>query len=917
MGKFYILCMPVIKKPLHMKTNATKENFSLILLSSLLISFFSNALMGQSGISVTTVQITHACKDDGSATLSVTGGVPPYAVYWMQYLQSPFGSGMDTVATGLSVSGLKPGYYQVKVLDSSTPNPLQAFHTVWIQSAFNLRSSITPATCSNSDGKIRVDVFDTSAAQSGPYSYQWSNGINNLNSPNMSDSISNIPAGNYTIKVTNGNGCYVSGGSGTSGTSNPEGFMVWSNSPITTTTSATPSNCFDGTATVIAANGVAPYSYIWNTIPIQTGSTASGLSPGFKEVTVTDASGCSRKAFVSVPAGPNYLQASSNIIPEVCEQGNGAIQMTITGGQGPYTFIWSNGSTTEDINGLSSGYYHVEITDNQGCKLKASKHVLRSSPLQVDINGTIPGCGLSNGEVAAIVSGGMVPYNYSWNNGASTNAQYSNIPRGYYFLQVTDANGCKGSDFLHLKEAESCKAVIKGRVFNDLNGNCVADPGEGGLANVIVNAGPGHHYASTDQLGFYSISVETGTYDVSVSSPVFWDQQCPSGPSSIQVNASSPGSVYAGNHFYLVPDSVFNDLQVFVSSGPARPGFNMTWYITVRNAGTTTLTPTLDFTHDPIVNYQSSTPNAGAYHVASRTLSWNVSAMSPQSTRNFYVITKLPVNAALGDSVRSTAQINIAGFDVNLKDNTDYYARLITGSYDPNDKLVRPAGVGDEGKIEWADSVFTYRVRFQNTGTDTAFTVIIRDTLDQDLNIPSFKLRGTSHPVEYTLSGAGVLEFVFNQILLPDSNINEPASHGFIEYTIKRKSDIPMGTRITNSASIYFDFNPPIHTNTTLNTLYDATVQVQELHSAELNIWPNPTASVSKLILNNQEESPVKLSIHDASGRLVYYKDLGITGAGNQYVDLHANMCNGVQGIYMITIETGNQKQYAPWVISY
>src|SRR5690606_19417277 len=116
---------------------------------------------------------------------------------------------------------------------------------------------------------------------------------------------------------------------------------------------------------------------------------------------------------------------------------------------------------------------------------------------------------------------------------------------------------------------------------------------------------------------------------------------------------------------------------------------------------------------------------------------------------------------------------------------------------------------------------FKYLIRFQNTGNDTAFTVVVRDTLDANLDVTTLNLLGYSHPMEFKVSDQGMLTFTFNNILLPDSNINEPASHGYIEYNIQSKKDLDFGTEIKNTAYIYFDFNPPIITNTTLNTIYD------------------------------------------------------------------------------------------------
>jgi len=879
------------------------------------IGMLNAGVHAQSNLTVTTTQSTESCMDDGSATIAVNGGVPPYSVYWLQYHQTPSGYQMDTLATGLSASNLKPGYYQIRVTDSSLPEPLIGYHTVYIQATFSIRTTVTPATCAESDGKIVASISDSVNLPAGPYSFEWSNGVNHLNLSNPVDSLSNVSVGVYSLKVTVGNGCYTTSGE-YGGTFNPEGIRVWGTSPITTTNSATPSNCFDGTATVSPLGGTAPYTFLWKTNPVQTGQTAIGLSPGYVMVTITDSVGCTREAYISVPAGPNYLQASSQISPAVCETSSGAINMTVSGGQSPYTFEWSNGASTEDLSDLAPGYYHVKISDNLGCSLTAYKYVPKSSPVHVTIQATAPGCNQSNGNLNTTVSGGLAPYTYSWNGGASTGSSYDNVPKGYYHVTVTDANGCKGTDYHLLQEPESCKARISGRVFNDLNGNCVADPGEGGLANIIVYTTEGHHYGSTDQQGYYSIPVESGNYTLKAVVPSFWEQACPQNPETISVNAANPGTNYANNHFYFAPDSVFNDLQVYVSSGPARPGFTMTWYITLRNAGTTSLSPTLEFTHDASLNYQYSNPVATAYNPASKTLRWDVPLLSPQASRSYYVVAKLPVNAVLGDSVRSSAQVSITGLDVTPANNQAAHARLITGSYDPNDKLVRPTGFDTDGKISINDTVFTYTIRFQNSGTDTAFTVVVRDTLDTDLNIPSFKMLGASHPLEYTLSGEGYLTFTFNNILLPDSNINEPASHGYISYRIKRRTDVPVGTQFKNTASIYFDFNPPIHTNTTVNTLYDATVSMEELPSYALSIWPNPSSSVSRLSFELPENSPVSIELYDIQGKRIYQRDLGKLASGSHQLELNSTSLRLAEGYYLVRLATNKGYSTINWMLS-
>jgi uncharacterized repeat protein (TIGR01451 family) len=150
----------------------------------------------------------------------------------------------------------------------------------------------------------------------------------------------------------------------------------------------------------------------------------------------------------------------------------------------------------------------------------------------------------------------------------------------------------------------------------------------------------------------------------------------------------------------------------------------------------------------------------------------------------------------------------------------DIYCGVITGSYDPNDKRGFPSGVTNQNHIQ-PNQQLQYVVRFQNTGTDTAFTVVIRDTLETDLNIFTVRPGVSSHDYTFRKYGPRVLEWTFNNILLPDSTTNEPGSNGFITFTVDQVPDLPNGTLINNQADIYFDFNAPIITNETDHLIND------------------------------------------------------------------------------------------------
>jgi uncharacterized repeat protein (TIGR01451 family) len=148
----------------------------------------------------------------------------------------------------------------------------------------------------------------------------------------------------------------------------------------------------------------------------------------------------------------------------------------------------------------------------------------------------------------------------------------------------------------------------------------------------------------------------------------------------------------------------------------------------------------------------------------------------------------------------------------------DEFCGQVVGSFDPNDKRGYPDGVGEAHDI-LPNEQLQYMIRFQNTGTAPAYTVVIRDTLDTDLDIFSVTPGVSSHEYSFTMYGERVLQWTFNNIMLPDSFSNEEESHGFITYTVNQLTDLQDGTTITNSAAIYFDSNEPVITNTTLHTI--------------------------------------------------------------------------------------------------
>lgn len=157
----------------------------------------------------------------------------------------------------------------------------------------------------------------------------------------------------------------------------------------------------------------------------------------------------------------------------------------------------------------------------------------------------------------------------------------------------------------------------------------------------------------------------------------------------------------------------------------------------------------------------------------------------------------------------------------------DFACTEVVGSFDPNQKTAVPGGAGMDNVLP-PNRPLQYTIDFQNTGTDTAFRVLLRDILPGSLDIATFRPLGSSHPCTWEIHGMDTLEVLFYPIALPDSNVNEPASHGYFSFEIGQKPDLPDGTALENTAAIVFDYNPPIGTNTVRHTVGRTTVRADE-----------------------------------------------------------------------------------------
>lgn len=420
---------------------------------------------------------------------------------------------------------------------------------------------------------------------------------------------------------------------------------------------------------------------------------------------------------------------------------------------------------------------------------------------------------------------------------------------------------------------QNSSVSICGVVYFDANNNGTQDAGENGLANVQVritpNGGGLSYITYTNNSGSYCRVVPAGNYTVTVNPTAY--QGGSISPLNHSINATA-GQAFTGKNFgiYFQPGSG-NLLINITPHTTVTPGFPAWYDIQVTNIGASPMDAVVNMFYDPVLVFDYASPVQASHNASTHTLSWNITNLLPGQHKYYWVSFDAITPLNLGQFVFTLANVlPNAGFtDVNMANNVDTVHQSVVGSWDPNNKLVEPIGVGDEGKIDGNTEKLVYTINFQNTGNAPAVNVVLHDDIETDLDIESFEMIGASHDYHMHFEGRKAV-WVFSNIMLPDSTNDEPNSHGFVKFAIKLVPGLAQGTQITNSADIYFDFNEPILTNTALNTI-DYTLSISETPDANVSITlqPNPFNQYTTIRLEGAGNDAVELKVFDMIGNLV------------------------------------------------
>jgi hypothetical protein len=777
-----------------------------------------------------------------------SGGTPGYTYDWVP--SAPLSSGTISNPT---VCPTTSSSYTVTVRDANLCIGT-AVTSVNLTPPMIVTANTTPSNCSACDGTATLSITGATL----PITCFWTPGGGTFG-PNAI----NLCVGTYTVTVTDGMGC------------NGTALAVVGNSTSLSAfyTSSTASNCTSPTGSITVdsiSGGVAPFTYSINYGAFGSGSVFTGLSPGPYTIGVKDANGCLLTQGVTVnPINPAIITLDS--VNDIGCSGVGGIYISVSGGTPPYSYSWAPaGITTQDYTTVTSpGSYSLGVIDAAGCSSYGSYSITNLSTLYGTVSSTMGNCSVLP-TLTATGHGGAPPYTYSWNTvPVQTTPTATGLSSGYYTCTITDSAGCTRTVTAYAHY--NCYNVVRGRIYNDINGNCIQDAGELGIAGRVVHTVSTWGYGYTDMSGDYIIHLASMTNTVTHTNPLYSVVVCPVGNMQ-PANFTTLGDTLYNIDFAVQTIPAMNDLEVHYYPGVARPGFHQYGTLQYKNVGTTVITGvTVSLTHDSILSFNSSSPVFASY--AYPALSWNIGTLNPGQTGNILIDYTVPVISAggyLGRVLTYTAQIDPAGGDQTPANNSTVSTTAITGSYDPNDKAVSPSG-----DILASDSILNYTIRFQNSGTDTAFTIVLKDTLSPYLD-PATVVPGiASHAFDFDISMNGILTWTFNNILLPDSNINEPASHGFATFTVRQRSSNVIGDEIENTAHIYFDFNEAVVTNTVVSEIVDLSTGIETTSSnGSVKVYPNPFSDQTTFVISSPGQNETySFEMTDVLGKIVLRKN--------------------------------------------
>ena len=747
-------------------------------------------------------------------------------------------------------------------------------------SQITITSTVTNVSCFGlCNGSVTVGVTGGTT----PYLYNWSQG-------STSPQPTSLCAGMYTLTVTDASSVTATAT-----------INITQPSQINATISSTNAcyNSCNGSVFATVTGGTPAYNYSWTPNTFGGGGftpSPYALCPGTYTLTVTDMMGCiaTHTTLVTQTPSINIIISYTN---STCGSCNGEATAS-----GATTYTWSNGASSFHISNLCQSVYTVYASNPGGCATSQTVSINSQSSLPIP-NATITTTSydetcLQTGDGAIdlnIVGTNPGPFTYYWSNGATTQ-DIVNASSSAYWVTVSD--GSSNCFTLHdtINPIGINCGSISGNIFIDNNSNCINNVGDNNISNTPVIVNPGNRIGYTNFTGDYVVNnLPFGTYSVTanVNNPSL-TATC----ATSFVTTLNSGSPNATNNNFTREYIPITQPNLFVSANNSGvvPGFVCTVNYYLNNYNSFSANGIYKVTLPSAFIPNITQVSVSTYSISGDTVMWNFTNITSSTFAAFFIKFTTPLSTQLGSIFTTCIWAQPTVTDLNYANNTYCYSRNVTGSFDPNDKTVSPVGVGANGDIAATETDLTYLIRFQNTGNGPAVNIFVKDTLSPNVDINTFEMLGSSHNYMMDVLPGNILRWKFNNIMLPDSNSNEPASHGYIQYRIKRTNNNTPGTQIKNTAYIYFDFNEPVVTNTAINTIETITgIKSSSVNNDEWNVYPNPSTGVLYIVNSSSVKEASQIQVINSIGQTVLEETIT-----SNYKNIDLSKLNN--GVYFVKI---------------
>ena len=679
----------------------------------------------------------------------------------------------------------------------------------------------------------------------------------------------------------------------------------------------------DGGAWATVTGGVEPCTYDWSNGA--TGNPVTGMAQGSYSLTVTDQLGATATHTFDVGPVPDlndlYQDLATTEGLEPCPfQCNGGFRLHLPRVQGGYVLSTSPSSIYNELPEDEPSGHDYYITYEFLGPFCENADVTLTIALGNGCSGgvsTIPiGVPLVPGAVVQDVTGSCtdgndgtvtaqitVPVAPAWFDAGVDDGQGTIIPGGGYsggtftaqFMglhpgdwtlvlvsndEASFQTPCTHTFPFTVPDLGPDCGTLSGTVHFETDVDCVQDGGEFGIPYRMLRVEPGPLYGITGPDGSYAIGVPYGASTVEQLDPAAVQLCPPEAPVPFAVSGGTPNAVV------ILADSLLTpfDLSAHLWNSIARPGQVFEYLVDVYNQNGhpgDALTITLEY--DPLFMYASATPGL-AQNGAGQAV-WTLPSLAPFEHRHLSLGLLVPPDPQLiGTEHSALLSVTSATAEQDLSDNNSTRMITVQGPYDPNTKeAYTSSGTAPGWYFIDLDQHIDYLVRFQNTGTDTAFNVVVTDTISPLLDLSTLEISGSSHDPIPSIRPGRELRFAFNDIQLPDSNTNEAASHGYVAFRLSPIAGIGMDEVIGNAVDIYFDFNPPVRTDTaTLITTISVGVETRTVDRMGLS----PVPVIDRLRISGRDGQLRWIDILAADGRVVRSQraapvlDLSGLGAG-------------------------------------